>query len=135
MDAFVPSFTIAFFLAFFCLILTKSSVRRLGIEKIQRDDLNVFLTQEIRSNHTLEELLKIVQSDPDFGRSKISKTHSQILLKPHFNGRSFGEKVEIKVLDADRNKFQISSKPRVPNTLADLGQNKYTIIRLQKLMN
>lgn len=134
-EAFGSSFTMAFFLAFSCLILTRSSLKKIGITQIQRDDLKVFQTQEIASTYSLDELLCKVQSDPVFGKSKISKTHSHILLKSQFNGRSFGEKVEIKVLDAGRNKFQISSKPRVPTTLADFGQNKYNIIRLQKLMS
>lgn len=131
---------IAFFfssiMSYIIVLFHKNRLKKSGINKITKENYKLSQTRTITSAVSKNDLIKVLQTDPDFKKLRILKEDNNLKLRSGINGISWGEEIIITQQNKNNGTFeyQVSSSPRRTPILVDYGINLRNIKRIENLM-
>ncbi len=116
--------------------LLRHRLRKMGIQEITDDSLNVFQKKNVQSELKKSELVEKLKADPIFGKMNMMEVENGVLLTTGVSWKSWGEEIKILLKDYKETVFeyQILSSPKLKITLIDYGKNLENINRIESIM-
>ena len=138
-DAFSP-WKIVFYFLFFGLFMASLStsyhfemLKGYGVKVENFTDLKAIQKRDFKFAGTLQELHQLMQ-DSNFYSSIILDTEkNRITARTSLTFESWGEKVQIVSLGAER--YSLTCKSTFPLTIMDFGKNKINLVKFENLLS